>query len=215
MKKLRNTQVFLRIHVRDRVMKTQTDSQLIHFYQRGCETSLSRLIHRHQKELFNFIFYKVMDEELANDLFQETFMKIIVTLKEGRYKEENKFILWAKRIAHNLIIDHYRLKSKHIKVSESSYQDEEFSIFDIIKEPDNNIEDSLINQQINDDLSHMLSMLPDNQQEVIRLRFFDGLSFKDIAEHTDSSINTTLGRVRYALINLRKIMEDNNIILTK
>ncbi|SKC02158.1 RNA polymerase sigma-70 factor, ECF subfamily [Soonwooa buanensis] len=156
-----------------------------------------------------------MDEELANDLFQETFMKIIVTLKEGRYKEENKFILWAKRIAHNLIIDHYRLKSKHIKVSESSYQDEEFSIFDIIKEPDDNIEDLLINQQINDDLFRMLSMLPDNQQEVIRLRFFDGLSFKDIAEHTDSSINTTLGRVRYALINLRKIMEDNNIILTK
>ncbi len=156
-----------------------------------------------------------MDEELANDLFQETFMKIIVTLKEGRYKEENKFILWAKRIAHNLIIDHYRLKSKHIKVSESSYQDEEFSIFDIVKEPDDNIEDLLINQQINDDLFRMLSMLPDNQQEVIRLRFFDGLSFKDIAEHTDSSINTTLGRVRYALINLRKIMEDNNIILTK
>lgn len=196
-------------------MKTQTDSQLIHFYQGGCETSLSRLIHRHQKELFNFIFYKVMDEELANDLFQETFMKIIVTLKDGRYKEENKFILWAKRIAHNLIIDHYRLKSKHIKVSESSYQDEEFSIFDIIKEPDDNIEDLLINQQINDDLCRMLSMLPENQQEVIRLRFFDGLSFKDIAEHTDSSINTTLGRVRYALINLRKIMEDNNIILTK
>ncbi len=156
-----------------------------------------------------------MDEELANDLFQETFMKIIVTLKEGRYKEENKFILWAKRIAHNLIIDHYRLKAKHIKVSESSYQDEEFSIFDIIKEPDNNIEDLLVNQQINDDLTKMLSLLPENQQEVIRLRFFDGLSFKEIAEHTDSSINTTLGRVRYALINLRKIMEDYNIILTK
>ncbi|MGX9986346.1 RNA polymerase sigma factor [Soonwooa purpurea] len=196
-------------------MKTQTDSQLISYYQNGCEASLSRLIQRHQKELFSFIFYKVLDEELANDLFQETFMKIIVTLKEGRYKEENKFILWAKRIAHNLIIDHYRLKAKHIKVSESSYQDEEFSIFDIIKEPEDNIEDFLINQQINTDLFRILGMLPENQQEVIKLRFFDGLSFKEIAEHTNSSINTTLGRVRYALINLRKIMEDNNIILTK
>ncbi|QIG89828.1 sigma-70 family RNA polymerase sigma factor [Chryseobacterium sp. POL2] len=196
-------------------MKTQTDSQLISYYQNGCEGSLSRLIQRHQKELFSFIFYKVLDEELANDLFQETFMKIIVTLKEGRYKEENKFILWAKRIAHNLIIDHYRLKAKHIKVSESSYQDEEFSIFDIIKEPEDNIEDFLINQQINTDLFRILGMLPENQQEVIKLRFFDGLSFKEIAEHTNSSINTTLGRVRYALINLRKIMEDNNIILTK
>lgn len=196
-------------------MKVQTDSQLISYYQNGCEASLSRLIQRHQKELFSFIFYKVLDEELANDLFQETFMKIIVTLKEGRYKEENKFILWAKRIAHNLIIDHYRLKAKHIKVSESSYQDEEFSIFDIIKEPEDNIEDFLINQQINTDLFRILGMLPENQQEVIKLRFFDGLSFKEIAEHTNSSINTTLGRVRYALINLRKIMEDNNIILTK
>ncbi len=156
-----------------------------------------------------------MDEDLANDIFQDTFMKIIVTLKERRYKEENKFILWAKRIAHNLIIDHYRLQSKNIKISETSFENEEFSIFDIIKEPENNIEDKLIDNQINEDLLKMLVMLPDNQQEVIKLRFFDGLSFKEIADHTDTSINTTLGRVRYALINLRKIMEEHKIILTK
>lgn len=196
-------------------MKMQTDSLLILQYQGGDEKSLSVLINRHKKDLYTFIYYKLMDEDLANDIFQDTFIKIIVTLKEGRYKEENKFILWAKRIAHNLIIDHFRLQSKHIKVSETSYENEEFSIFDILKEPENNIEDRLIDKQINDDLLKMLVMLPENQQEVIKLRFFDGLSFKEIADHTDTSINTTLGRVRYALINLRKIMEEHHIILTK
>ncbi len=196
-------------------MKTQTDSQLILQYQKGEEKSLSLLISRHKKDLYSFIYYKLMDEDLANDIFQDTFIKIIVTLKEGRYKEENKFILWAKRIAHNLIIDHFRLQSKNIKISETSYENEEFSIFDIIKEPESNIEDKLIDKQINDDLLKMLVMLPENQQEVIKLRFFDGLSFKEIADHTDTSINTTLGRVRYALINLRKIMEEHKIILTK
>ncbi len=196
-------------------MKTQTDSKLILQYQNGDEKALSTLINRHKKDLFTFIFYKLMDEDLANDIFQDTFIKIIVTLKEGRYKEENKFILWAKRIAHNLIIDHFRLQSKNIKISETSFENEEFSIFDIIKEPENNIEDRLIANQINEDLLKMLVLLPENQQEVIKLRFFDGLSFKEIADHTDTSINTTLGRVRYALINLRKIMEEHKIILTK
>lgn len=196
-------------------MKTHTDSKLISQYQNGDEKALSTLINRHKKDLFTFIYYKLMDEDLANDIFQDTFIKIIVTLKEGRYKEENKFILWAKRIAHNLIIDHFRLQSKNIKISETSFENEDFSIFDIIKEPENNIEDRLIANQINEDLLKMLVMLPENQQEVIKLRFFDGLSFKEIADHTETSINTTLGRVRYALINLRKIMEEHKIILTK
>lgn len=197
------------------VMKTQTDSNLIMLYQNGDENALASLIERHKKDLYTFIFYKLMDEDLANDIFQDTFIKIIITLKERRYKEENKFILWAKRIAHNLIIDHYRLQSKNIKISETTFENEEFSIFDIIKEPENNIEDKLIDRQINEDLLKMLVMLPENQQEVIKLRFYDGLSFKDIADQTDTSINTTLGRVRYALINLRKIMDENKIILTK
>ena len=156
-----------------------------------------------------------MDEDLANDIFQDTFMKIIVTLKEGRYNEEGKFILWAKRIAHNLIIDHFRLKSKNQKISETTYENEEFSIFDLLREPSENIEDQLITSQIYGDLAKMLVLLPENQREVIKLRFFDGLSFKEIAEHTDTSINTTLGRVRYALINLRKIMDDHQIVLTR
>ena len=196
-------------------MKTHTDSWLISEYRNGNEKTLSILIERHQKDLFSFIFYKLMDEDLANDIFQDTFMKIIVTLKEGRYNEEGKFILWAKRIAHNLIIDHYRVKSKHIKVSETSYDNDEFSIFDLISGNEENIEEKLISEQIQHDLTRMLVFLPVNQQEVIKLRFFDRLSFKEIADQTETSINTTLGRVRYALINLRKIMDQHHIILTR
>ena len=197
------------------IMKLQTDSWLIAEFRKGNENTLPVLIERHQKDLFTFIFYKLMDEDLANDIFQDTFIKIIVTLKEGRYNEEGKFILWAKRIAHNLIIDHFRLKSKHIKVSETTYDNEEYSIFDLIAEQEENIEERLISQQIQSDLMKILVHLSENQQEVIKLRFFDGLSFKEIAEQTETSINTTLGRVRYALINLRKIMEEHNIILTR
>ncbi|SIS68064.1 RNA polymerase, sigma subunit, ECF family [Kaistella chaponensis] len=196
-------------------MTTQTDSWLISEYRNGNEQTLPVLIKRHQKDLFSFIFYKLMDEDLANDIFQDTFMKIIVTLKEGRYNEEGKFILWAKRIAYNLIIDHFRLKSKHVKVSETTYENDEFSIFDLISEKEENIEERLISQQIQQDLMKMLVFLPENQQEVISLRFFDGLSFKEIADQTHTSINTTLGRVRYALINLRKIMDEHKIILTR
>ena len=196
-------------------MTTQTDSWLISEYRNGNEQTLPVLIKRHQKDLFSFIFYKLMDEDLANDIFQDTFMKIIVTLKEGRYNEEGKFILWAKRIAYNLIIDHFRLKSTQVKVSETTYENDEFSIFDLISEKEENIEERLISQQIQQDLMKMLVFLPENQQEVISLRFFDGLSFKEIADQTHTSINTTLGRVRYALINLRKIMDEHKIILTR
>ena len=192
-----------------------TDSLLIAKYQQGDEDALSELIRRNKKELYSFIFYKIMDEELANDLFQDTFVKIIISLKEGRYNDDGKFILWAKRIAHNLIIDHFRLKNKYVKISETTYENDEFSIFDLLRETEENIEDRLVTNQIYEDLMKITLFLPENQQEVIRLRFFDGLGFKEIAEHTNTSINTTLGRVRYALINMRKIMEDNQIILTR
>ena len=196
-------------------MKTKSDSVLISMFQKGNEAALAVLIERHQKELFSYIYYKLMDDDLSNDIFQDTFMKIIVTLKQKRYNEEGKFILWAKRIAHNLIIDHFRLKSKVQKVSETTYDNDEFSIFDVLQDKEDNIEEQLIGLQINEDLHRMLLCLPENQQEVVKLRFFDGLSFKEIAEHTNTSINTTLGRVRYALINLRKIMEEHQIVLTK
>ena len=192
-----------------------TDSLLIAKYQQGDEDALSELIRRNKKELYSFIFYKIMDEELANDLFQDTFVKIIISLKEGRYNDDGKFILWAKRIAHNLIIDHFRLKNIYVKISETTYENDEFSIFDLLRETEENIEDRLVTNQIYEDLMKITLFLPENQQEVIRLRFFDGLSFKEIAEQTNTSINTTLARVRYALINMRKIMEDNQIILTR
>ena len=196
-------------------MKNKSDSFLIKEYQNGCEDAFVVLINRYKSELFTFIYYKVLDEDLANDIFQDTFIKIIITLKEKRYNEEGKFIVWAKRIAHNLIIDYFRFNSKNHRVSTISHDDDEFSIFDILQEPSENIEDQLIKNQIFEDLHGMIHFLTESQQEVIKLRFFDGLSFKEIAEHMGTSINTTLGRVRYALINLRKVMDDNNIILTK
>ena len=190
------------------------DSKLIANYQNGDEQALATLIERHQRELFSFIFYKVLDEELANDFFQDTFIKIIIKLKEGKYTEEDKFILWAKRIASNLIIDHFRVKSRHITVSETSYMDDEFSIFDTIKETDFNIEEQLILSQIHEDLKNIIVFLPENQQEIIKMRFYDELTFKEIAELTNTSINTTLGRMRYALMNIRKIIAENKIVLT-
>ena len=190
------------------------DSKLIANYQNGDEQALATLIERHQRELFSFIFYKVLDEELANDFFQDTFIKIILKLKEGKYAEKDKFILWAKRIASNLIIDYFRVKSKYIKVSDTSYEDEEFSIFDTIKETEDNIEERLILNQIYTDLKNIMSLLPENQQEIIKMRFYDELTFKEIAELTNTSINTTLGRMRYALMNIRKIIAENKIVLT-
>ena len=190
------------------------DSKLIANYQNGDEQALATLIERHQRELFSFIFYKVLDEELANDFFQDTFIKIILKLKEGKYAEKDKFIIWAKRIASNLIIDYFRVKSKYIKVSDTSYEDEEFSIFDTIKETEDNIEDRLILNQIHTDLKNIMSLLPENQQEIIKMRFYDELTFKEIAELTNTSINTTLGRMRYALMNIRKIIAENKIVLT-
>ena len=194
-------------------MKT-SDSCLISQYQKGDEQALAKLIQKHQQDLFSFIFYKVKDEDLANDLFQDTFIKIIIKLKGGKYTEEDKFILWAKRIASNLIIDHFRAKSRHITVSETSYMDDEFSIFDTIKETDFNVEEQLILSQIHEDLKNIIVFLPENQQEIIKMRFYDELTFKEIAELTNTSINTTLGRMRYALMNIRKIIAENKIVLT-
>ena len=194
-------------------MKT-SDSCLISQYQKGDEQALAKLIQKHQQELFSFIFYKVKDDDLANDFFQDTFIKIIIKLKEGKYTEEDKFILWAKRIASNLIIDYFRVKSKYIKVSDTSYEDEEFSIFDTIKETEDNIEERLILSQIHKDLKNIIVFLPENQQEIIKMRFYDELTFKEIAELTNTSINTTLGRMRYALMNIRKIIAENKIVLT-
>lgn len=191
------------------------DAQLIRDYQKGDENALATLLNKYQNQLYTFIFYKVGDEELANDFFQDTFIKIVTTLKGGSYNEEGKFYPWAKRIAQNLIIDFYRGKTKNVHISESSFSEEDgYSIFDFIPESSANVEELLIDLQIKNKLHQLLDYLPENQREVIEMRFFKDMSFKEIAEETRSSINTTLGRARYALINLRKLIEEYNIILT-
>ncbi|QCX53292.1 RNA polymerase sigma factor [Elizabethkingia sp. JS20170427COW] len=196
-------------------MKTQTDDILIIDYQSGNGKSFETLLKRYQKELYNYIYFKVGNESLANDFYQDTLVKIMVKLKEGKYQEDGRFILWAKRIAQNLIIDYHRARCKRDYISESCFfsEDDTFSIFDFIPEPQMNVEEQLIQQHIYQNLYSILDLLPENQREIIDLRFFKELSFKEISEQTGCSINTSLGRVRYALINLRKLLEENNAFL--
>lgn len=185
------------------------DSQLIKGYLSGSEAALEVLIKKHQQRIFSYIIVRIQDEDLANDIFQDTFMKVIQTLKRGKYNEEGKFLQWTMRIAHNLIIDHYR-KAKRMPTMAPT---QEFDIFNIIKDPKLNVEASLIKEQIEGDLHKLIEQLPEEQKEVLKLRHFSELSFKEIADQTDVSINTALGRMRYALINLRKLMEKNKVSL--
>jgi len=186
-----------------------SDSELISSYLSGQERALQELIHRHQQRIFSYIIVRVKDEELANDIFQDTFVKVIDTLKQGRYNEEGKFIQWTLRIAHNLVIDHFR----RLKRMPTMSPNDEFDIFDIIKDGKLSAESVMIKDQIEKDLHKLINQLPEDQREVLELRHFLGMSFKDIAEKTDVSINTALGRMRYALINLRKLMEKNQVNL--
>lgn len=186
-----------------------SDSELIKSYLSGKEASLEFLINKHQQRIFTYILVRIQDQDLANDVFQDTFVKVINTLKRGKYNEEGKFLQWTMRIAHNLIIDHYRRQKRMPTMSPT----DEFDIFDIIKDGTLNVESTLIKDQIELDLHKLIEQLPDDQKEVLMLRHFSGLSFKDIAEQTDVSINTALGRMRYALINLRKLIETNNVSL--
>ena len=188
-----------------------SERELIREYLNGNHSSLQTLIERHQNRLYSYIFLLVKDKQLADDVFQDTYVKVINTLKLGNYKDEGKFIQWVMRIAHNLIIDHFR-KSKKIPFVERNNSD--FDIFDTIRFTDPSIEEQLVTTQIHKDVRKLLHFLPDEQKEVIFLRCYAGLSFKDIAEQTEVSINTALGRMRYALINLRKLIEEKNVILT-
>lgn len=185
------------------------DAVLIKQYMDGNEWAFSQLIKRHEKKVFGFIFSKVADEDLANDIFQDTYIKIIHTLKNKNYQEEGKFLQFTMRIAHNLIIDHYRKSSKVYFKRDT----EEYSVFQGLQDYTPNIELLMIDGQIEEDLKKMIDLLPHDQKEVIMLRIYDDLSFKEIAETTNVSINTALGRMRYALINLRKIIAQKQIIL--
>lgn len=188
-----------------------SENELVQSFINGNHSSLQTLIERHQNRLYSYIFLLVKDKQLADDVFQDTYVKVINTLKRGSYNDEGKFIQWVMRIAHNLVIDHFR-KSKKVPTVENSYN--EFDVFDTIRLTDPSIEEQLIKTQIHNDVRKLLDYLPEEQKEVLYLRCYSGLSFKDIAEHTDVSINTALGRMRYAIINLRKIIEEKKVVLT-
>jgi RNA polymerase sigma-70 factor (ECF subfamily) len=185
------------------------DAQLIIDYIAGNESSLEVLIYRHKSRIYNFIFSKVFDSDVAKDVFQETFIKVIKTLKRGVYNEEGKFVSWVMRIAHNLVIDHFR-KSNRIPKFESS---DEYDVFQFISDGSPNAEKALINEQVVSDLQNLVAELPEDQKEVLTMRLYRDMSFKEIAESTGVSINTALGRMRYAVINLRKMIEENQIAL--
>ena len=189
-----------------------TDAQLVVDYIQGNEKSLESLIYKHKSKIYNFIFSKVFDRDNAEDIFQETFIKVIKTLKNGTYKEEGKFLSWVMRISHNLIIDFFR-KSNRIPKFEASSED--YDIFQFIKDSSPNAENILIKQQIVNDLQKLILELPEDQKEVLDMRLYKDMSFKEIAESTGVSINTALGRMRYAILNLRKMVDENQIFLAQ
>ena len=187
-----------------------TDAQLVSSYLDGSEYALEQLINRHQLQIFNFINSKINDRDTSEDLFQDTFIKVIRTLKSGAYNEEGKFLPWVMRIAHNLVIDHFR-KSNRIPKFESS---DDFDIFQFISDGSVNAEDAMVTDQIVNDLQKLILELPEDQREVLMMRVYREMSFKEIADSTGVSINTALGRMRYAIINLRKLIEENQIVLS-
>lgn len=186
------------------------DQELIRNYINGHEEALSVLVTRHQQKIYSYIRMLVKDSALAEDIFQDVFVKVINTLKSGNYNEEGKFLPWVMRIAHNLSIDHFR-KAKRFQVVN---QREDIDIFRTIKIDDDNIEDEIIKTQILQDVKKLIKELPAEQQEVLILRHYADMSFQEIADFTNVSINTALGRMRYALINLRKIIKEKEIILS-
>lgn len=192
-------------------MELQTDdSILVRDYISGDETALEILIKRHNQRITSFIYSKVLDRDITEDIFQDTFIKVIKTLKKGRYSEEGKFLPWVMRIAHNLIIDHFR-RNKRMPKFEGN---DDFNIFSVIGDDKLNAEKQLIKDQIESDLELLIEELPDDQREVLVMRIYRDMSFKEISENTGVSINTALGRMRYALINLRKIIYRHKIVLT-
>ena len=189
-----------------------SDSILVSNYINGNEKALEILVTRYKTRLYNFIYSKVYNVDLSEDLFQDTFIKVIKNLKKGNYNEEGKFLPWLMRIAHNLVIDHFR-KSNRMPKFES--KDKDFDIFTMIKDSSYNVEKQIITDQISSDVRMLLDKLPDDQKQVVYMRLFKDMSFKEIAENTNVSINTSLGRMRYAIINLRRLIEKHNIILTE
>jgi RNA polymerase sigma-70 factor (ECF subfamily) len=188
-----------------------SDDKLIAKYVEGDNEAFDALIERHKNRIFNYIYHSVKDNDLANDIFQETFVKAIMTIKQGRYVENGHFAAWITRIAHNLIIDFYRQeKSENVQSSDSC----EVDILNRKELSEATIEDDIIIDQIHNDVRRLVTALPENQREVLLMRYYKNMSFKEIADYTNVSINTALGRMRYAILNMRRLAQENNIVLT-
>jgi len=187
-----------------------TDATLVSNYIKGDEPALEVLIKRHKQRVFSFIYSKVLDKDMAEDIFQDTFIKVIKTLKRGKYNEEGKFLPWVMRISHNLVIDHFRRNNRMPKFSNSG----DFNIFSVLCDTTLDAERSIIKMQVEADVRKLIEELPADQKEVLMMRMYNDMSFKEISDKTGVSINTALGRMRYALINMRKIIDKHNIILT-
>ena len=193
-------------------LQQRSDQDLVKRFIQGDQTSIEVLINRHKNKVFTYIILIVKNQSLAEDIFQDTFIKVIKSLKEGKYKDNGKFVSWVIRIAHNLTIDHFR---KEKQINTYSNEDYEADIFNSKKLSESTVEDIMVETQIIKEVRLLIDELPDDQKQVILLRHYGGLSFKEIADQTDVSINTALGRMRYALINLRKLIEQKNLSLTK
>ena len=194
------------------VLSNLGDSDLITSYINGNEKAFETLLLRHKDRVYRYIYSKLKDSQLSNDVFQDTFVKVVNTIKLGNYNEEGKFLPWCMRIAHNLVIDHLRRQSKMRMISETSPFDSSYSIFHKIDSGEDNYLESKTKEELENQMVSLIDYLPEVQKEIIRLRIFQDLSFKEIAELKDISINTALGRMRYALINMRKLIDKHNLV---
>lgn len=190
-----------------------SDKELVSIYIKGNELALEELVNRHRSKIYSYIFVTIKNQALAEDFFQDTFIKVIKTLKSGRYNEEGKFLPWVMRIAHNLMIDHFRKEKKFRKVSGRSRDNEDMDIFSTIGYDELNAEQKLVKNQVRTDVKELIERLPAEQKEVVKLRHYYDMSFKEISDFTNVSINTALGRMRYALINLRKMVDEHGVSL--
>ena len=188
-----------------------SDQLLLNSYLSGDQSAISQLIERHSRRVKEYIRMMVKDNDVADDIFQETFIKAVRVIDEGRYTDNGRFLSWILRIAHNQVIDYFRSRKQQKLVNEA---DAGYNVLGTLRFAEQTVEDEMVAAQISSDVRHLVEMLPDEQREVVMLRYFSGLSFKEIAEQTDVSINTALGRMRYALINLRKMIKEKNIILS-
>jgi len=193
------------------LLSNLSDQVLVKKYINGDNYSFEVLLNRHKSRVFAFIMSKIKNKDLSEDIFQDTYVKVVNSLQKGKYNEEGKFLPWVMRIAHNLVIDHFRKQKKMHMVRSNN----DFDIFDILKDDNINVDDRLIRDQIFSDLRNLINLLPNDQKEVLMMRYFEEMSFKKIAEHFDISINTALGRMRYALINLRVLKKKRHVDLHK